>query len=504
MTSSRHKRYCGGDRTTRMHSGHLVRLITLLAVAGLSVQALEASNSSLLRLLRVLRDRGSISAEEYEELRVAAEAEAQASSVSQTAPSSNRTAPTPAPSEPASAATSKVATAETAAPKLAEKPVAKAPKWYDRVSFRGYTQFRYHAVLDDDGAGLNVPNDRSVSTTESFMLRRARLILSGDVTDHLYVYLQPDFNASPTDGQYSAQLRDVYADVSFDSAKEYRIRLGQSKVPFGFSNLQSSQNRAALERPDALNSAVEGERDIGAFFYWAPAEVREQFKHLVSSGLKGSGDYGVAGFGLYSGQGLNRSDRNGDPHMVARLSYPFALPRKQVLELGVQGYTGRFVVDTESVANPVNPATSVRPAVSPNGVADERVGFTAVLYPQPFGFEAEWTVGRGPGLSSDFRSIDADFLQGGYIQLNYKAETPLGTWFPFIRWQRYDGGRKFARNAPDSRVEEVDVGVEWSLWKEVEIAVSYTHTFHRTNTRTAPYGDAAGSDRIGLQLQWNY
>jgi hypothetical protein len=310
---------------------------------------------------------------------------------------------------------------------LAEKPVAKAPKWYDRVSFRGYTQFRYHAVLDDDGAGLNVPNDRSVSTTESFMLRRARLILSGDVTDHLYIYLQPDFNASPSDGQYSAQLRDVYADVSFDSAKEYRIRLGQSKVPFGFSNLQSSQNRAALERPDALNSAVEGERDIGAFFYWAPAEVREQFRHLVSSGLKGSGDYGVAGFGLYSGQGLNRSDRNGDPHMVARLSYPFELPRKQVLELGVQGYTGRFVVDTESVANPVNPATTVRPAVSPNGVADERVGFTAVLYPQPFGFEAEWTVGRGPGLSSDFRSIDADFLQGGYIQLNYKAETPLGT-----------------------------------------------------------------------------
>ena len=162
-----------------MHSGHLVRLITLLAVAGLSVQALEASNSSLLRLLRVLRDKGSISAEEYEELRVAAEAEAQAPSVSPAAPSVNRTPPPPAPSEAAPAGTSKVATAETGAPKLAEKPVAKAPKWYDRVSFRGYTQFRYHAVLDDDGAGLNVPNDRSVSTTESFMLRRARLILSG-------------------------------------------------------------------------------------------------------------------------------------------------------------------------------------------------------------------------------------------------------------------------------------------------------------------------------------
>jgi Phosphate-selective porin O and P len=504
MTSSRHKRCCGGDRIIRMQSGHLVRLITLLAVAGLSVQALGASNSSLLRLLRVLRDKGSISAEEYEELRVAAEEEAQVQSLPPAA-STSKLEPSPsAPAGPSSTVGSKGPAVDSGAPKLAEQPVSKAPKWYDRVSFRGYTQFRYHAVLDDEGAGLNVPNDRSVSTTESFMLRRARLILSGDVTDHLYIYLQPDFNASPSDGQYSAQLRDVYADVSFDAAKEYRVRLGQSKVPFGYSNLQSSQNRAALERPDALNSAVEGERDIGAFFYWAPAEIRERFRHLVASGLKGSGDYGVAGIGLYSGQGLNRSDRNGDPHVVARLSYPIELPRKQILELGVQGYTGRFVVDTENVASPSNTAVSVRPSASPSGVADERVGFTAVLYPQPFGFEAEWNFGRGPELSSDFRSISADFLQGGYVQLNYKAETPAGTWFPFVRWQRYEGGRKFARNAPDSRVEEVDVGVEWSLWKEVEVVVSYTHTFHRTNTRTAPYGDAAGSDRIGLQLQWNY
>lgn len=497
-----------------MHSGHLVRWISLLAVAGLSAHPLEASsNGSLLRLLRVLRDRGSISAEEYEELRVAAEAEAQGQATTAGVVSTNK--PMPLPPSPADSAPPTLPKGESVAaapakpegkPELKADPKSapKASKWYDRVSFRGYTQLRYHAILDDEPPGLNVPNDRSVSTTESFMLRRARLILSGDVTDHLFLYLQPDFNASPSDGQYSAQLRDVYADISFDSEKEYRIRVGQSKVPYGFVNMQSSQNRAPLERADAINNAVEGERDIGAFFYWAPSEIRERFRYLVASGLKGSGDYGVAGFGVYSGQGLNRSDRNGDPHLVARLSYPFELPRKQILELGVQGYTGRFVVDTESVASPVNSAVSVRPVASPSGVADERVGFTAVLYPQPFGFEAEWNLGRGPELSRDFRSINADFLHGGYIQLNYKAETPLGIWFPFVRWQRYDGGRKFARNAPDSRVEEIDVGVEWSLWKEVEVVVSYTHTFHRTNTRTAPYADAAGSDRIGLQLQWNY
>jgi hypothetical protein len=38
--------------------------------------------------------------------------------------------------------------------------------------------------------------------------------------------------------------------------KEYRVRIGQSKVPYGFENLQSSQNRLSLDRNDALNSAV--------------------------------------------------------------------------------------------------------------------------------------------------------------------------------------------------------------------------------------------------------
>jgi hypothetical protein len=39
------------------------------------------------------------------------------------------------------------------------------------------------------------------------------------------------------------QIRDAYFDLSFDAKKEYRVRIGQSKVPYGFENLQSSQNR---------------------------------------------------------------------------------------------------------------------------------------------------------------------------------------------------------------------------------------------------------------------
>jgi len=375
-------------------------------------------------------------------------------------------------------------------------------KWYERLSLRGYTQFRYNFLLDKSGsADWFMPTDRSVSDDNTFFIRRARLILSGDVTDHLSVYVQPDLNAAPTDGDFSVQLRDVYADISIDKDKEFRFRVGQSKVPFGWVNLQSSQNRLMMERPDALNSAVEGERDIGVFFYWAPKAIRDRFRDLVRHGLKGSGDYGVFAFGAYSGQGLNRSDRNESVHWVARLSYPFEFGNGQILEPSVEGYWGNFVPRTSTVERG---GLDVTPTAPSSGVTDRRLGGSLVLYPQPIGIEAAWNFGEGPELTEDFQRIESDFLHGGYLQLMYKYDSNHGPLIPFVRWQYYDGGRKFARNAPDTRVDEWDFGVEWSPLPELELMTAYTYTPFRTNTSSAEYVDFKDASRLGVQLQWNY
>jgi hypothetical protein len=64
-----------------------------------------------------------------------------------------------------------------------------------------------------------------VSDTQSLGIRRGRLVLSGDVTDHVYLYLQSDYMAG-VGGVNALQARDVYADVSLDPAREFRVRLG--------------------------------------------------------------------------------------------------------------------------------------------------------------------------------------------------------------------------------------------------------------------------------------
>ena len=170
-------------------------------------------------------------------------------------------------------------------------------RWYEKISLRGYTQFRFNNTLNRDQL-LSAQGDRSIGRNNEFFLRRGRIIISGQPHDRVFVYMQPEFGSLLSGTEQAVTLRDWYADLFLTEDKEWRIRAGLSKVPFGFENMQSSQNRLALDRNDAINSAQNNERDLGLFLYYAPTSVRERFRRLVDSGLKGSGDYGMLGIGV--------------------------------------------------------------------------------------------------------------------------------------------------------------------------------------------------------------
>ena len=177
--------------------------------------------------------------------------------------------------------------AQTRGDSVITKKPETAKKWFESISIRGYTQVRYNRLFETNGKLKCEQCDKSWGGNGGFFIRRMRIIFYGQISPNVYFYIQPDFasSASSTSLHFS-QLRDAYFDVGLEKKNEFRLRIGQSKVPFGFENMQSSQNRLPLDRNDALNSAVSNERDLGVFFYWAPQKTRKLFSDLVKDVLK--------------------------------------------------------------------------------------------------------------------------------------------------------------------------------------------------------------------------
>ena len=420
-------------------------------------------------------------------------------------------------------------------------------KWHEKYNIGGYAQLRFSALTSGDAKNvLALPNDRSIGAPNNMYLRRGRIKLSGDVSDWLSIYTQLDLassisgvsSSSSTSTNNFAQIRDLYGDIYFDKKREFRLRPGISKVPFGWELLQSSQNRASVERAQVTSPmTVRDERDLGAFFYWSPEEAQERFKYLVKSGLKGSGDYGVFGFGFFNGQGLKRFELNQSMHTAVRLTYPFEIPGDQMLEVGASAFTGRYInTPTALTYRPVGATSNITttPVVrcqktnatggfvngNSGGCNDERVGFHAILYPKPFGLQAEWIWGHTPMLNEQSVERGTPFvenggLNGGYIQAMYKIDHFYGTWYPYFKYEQYDGGSKFDANSPRARVSHYEFGVEYDPLPEFAIRAAYdilgaTNVGQTTNTgkfaglnNGLPYGYYTGN-LVRLGLQWNY
>ena len=339
--------------------------------------------------------------------------------------------------------------------------------WFNNFSIRGYAQIRYNRLLEtNENLGCE-QCDRSWGKDGGFFIRRMRVIIFGQISDNVYLYVQPDFASSPSsDRLHFTQLRDAYFDVGLDNDNEYRFRIGQSKIPYGFENMQSSQNRLPLDRNDALNSAVSNERDLGVFFYWAPKNKRKLLSSLVNDGLKGSGDYGLFAFGAYNGQTANNPELNNEPHIVSRFTYPFEVDN-QIIELGVQGYTGNWVMPKANLSSGVKTNANLN-------YTDQRLAGTFVLYPKPFGILAEYTEGSGPQFNKVTDSIEVMPLRGGYVTLNYYTKFNQTILIPYIRYQYYYGGKKHERDARSYEVKELEIGAEWQVNKNFELVANYT------------------------------
>jgi hypothetical protein len=148
----------------------------------------------------------------------------------------------------------------------------------------------------------------------------------------------------------------------------------------------------------------------------------------------------------------------------------------------MDAYTGQVVVSTSPVV-PTDPSLTngipVSPQVTNGGnYLDERVAWHVVVFPQPFGFQAEYNIGRGPQLNADRTAVELGSLHGGYMQLfyNYKCDAYCQNIFPYVRMQEYFGGSKLQSNAPRSSVRETELGIEYQFNRALELTVAYSWT----------------------------
>ncbi|PZO78042.1 MAG: porin [Sphingomonas hengshuiensis] len=399
----------------------------------------------------------------------------------------------PAPTAPATAPVQVAAAAAT----------PRRERWYDRIRLRGYTQLRLNEIVGGDRtapagqARLRSVHDSGIGDDTGFTFRRIRLILQGDLGERVSFYLQPDFATAVTSQSVGErregflQLRDAYFDAFLDPDKRFRLRFGQSKVPFGWENMQSSSNRVPLDRSDAINSGVPSERDIGVVAYYTPAHVEDIWERLTEDGQKLFGNYGAFGVGIYNGQGVNREEANDAVMAVALATWPFEIGGGRVLEVGGSAFTNR-----------------VQPEVRTGGVSDvaftdERIGLHAILYPAPIGFQAEWNWGRGPEYDRTLRAITTKPLHGGYVQAMARVkDSPVGPFMPYARWQTYRGGWKAAVNAPRLETDEIELGIEFQPVPALELTLAYAR-MERAEADERRTGRAEG-DVIRTQLQLNY
>jgi phosphate-selective porin O/P len=375
----------------------------------------------------------------------------------------------------------------------AQDSTAADRPWYDRLSFRGYAQFRYNRLLETNEK-LKCPTcDRSIGENGGFFLRRARLVITAKVNDRASVSIEPDF-ASEVGGRENALvLRHYYADIYLDSARTFRTRIGQSEVPTGFEALQSSSRRAPLDRSDAMESAAPGEQDLGVFFYWTPLVAKQRFRDLATPRLKGTGDYGVLSLGIYNGQGGNRAEMNDTPHIIARAAYPFRVGAQHV-EANAYAFTGTYTIAASQRATGVGGDADF---------TDRRIGGALVLFPQPLGLQAEWSAGRGPEYDATTNEIVDRPVRGGYAMVSYEWAAGSHRVVAYTRGQYFHGSFKTDPDARSSVVHEYEPGVEWNVEDGFELTAGYAISDRLYSDSAAPNNRQKGRF-LRLQAQVSF
>ena len=144
--------------------------------------------------------------------------------------------------------------AQLAEEKADAAPIVTAgPSGFSLQSADGNFVIGFHGVMQLDSRTFINENPKSIGK-DTFLLRRARPILSGTVFHDFEFMFVPDFGGSTT------QIFDAY--MNYRNRPELQLQVGKFKSPVGLEHLQADVNTTFNERSMATDLVPN--RDIGA------------------------------------------------------------------------------------------------------------------------------------------------------------------------------------------------------------------------------------------------
>lgn len=163
------------------------------------------------------------------------------------------------------------------------------------ITVRGFVQPRVTIDIPADPMGTGV------TPTVLFSVRRARVILSGNLYGPRLSY-NVHFGLAPQDFAQGAPLFDAF--VTWAPHRDLSLRAGQMFVPFNRNRWISIMRQLMIERPLATNE-FNLDRDLGV--------------QLFSNDLFGLGQRLTYNLGVFNGAGRNRLDADYGLLYIARI-----------------------------------------------------------------------------------------------------------------------------------------------------------------------------------------
>jgi len=329
----------------------------------------------------------------------------------------------------------------------------------------------------------------SAATKDRFRVRRTRISITGDYTEHFDFKVEGDFSFNDVNTTRTAfSATDVF--VNWHTFSEFNIKLGQYKAPFGLEQLTPDPVIISIER-SLVTDALTPERQIGVQAWGKPlASILTENKELITYYA-----------GIFNGTGRNINTNDNNEFMYAGRLEVQAVKTKLLnndttLKFGVDGVYSRDNAGT-SVSPVIREAGdgSLAGYTLPSAGKREEWGVDAALHIGPFDLVAEYLDDRiSPRRVNNINPLFATFEPNGYYVQGSYFIIPK-TLQLVAKWESFDPDQ-FA----DDNLKSITGGINYFIHgNNVRLAANYIHTWSDfRDSRSLPKSDF---DEVIVRLQ---